>query len=611
MKKLSLIFLILLTAQTVFSQTEKVPEPTQTKLIESPQANSLVSEITKNIKLARENEDIPAKIFWENKLHEITKPQIITESNGNLIYEKTAETQSNAASLNLTTLVGSGIDISANGISREHVHGDIYAAVVINGYGMVSDTLKVFRSTNNGISFTSVGKLFSVGTFLVTANNLDIEAVSRGDSSFAFVGLSYKGDNFYSSSLILKVRQDGTQKVIYLPGTSASKFLNIRITSDNAKYISSAYIYAILTLDSNINGTRKLKTKLYKIESPYSSSISLTAGYQNPTFGQYSYNTLTAAPDTAKMESDVAYVNTVANGDLLCTVTIVRGVPGFFDDGKTLYFATNDNFGSTSPTLFSVTDGVRYKESPRLAATGLLNNSLVIIVRKLFGGTDWGPYCFWSPNIPAAVPPFQAAFVDNSPGENITLGVSVAANYRSNGSYIFSFSNRYTGGKSNIYTRPFYNLTLGTQVKSNPDNIYGSDNYGSPDAGFRNVNNDSCLVIWGGASNLGSYVTGGCSGPFIGINNNNSTPEGYYLAQNYPNPFNPSTSIAFEIREKGFVTLKVYDVLGNEVMQLVNEKKEAGSHVVQFDAKSLPSGTYFYKLTKDNFSDVKKMVLVK
>ena len=88
-------------------------------------------------------------------------------------------------------------------------------------------------------------------------------------------------------------------------------------------------------------------------------------------------------------------------------------------------------------------------------------------------------------------------------------------------------------------------------------------------------------------------------------------PEKFILQQNYPNPFNPSTKIKYQIPEINFVTLKVYDVLGNEIVTLVNEEKPIGSYEVGFDATSLSSGIYFYKLQAGDFISTKKMILMK
>jgi photosystem II stability/assembly factor-like uncharacterized protein len=89
------------------------------------------------------------------------------------------------------------------------------------------------------------------------------------------------------------------------------------------------------------------------------------------------------------------------------------------------------------------------------------------------------------------------------------------------------------------------------------------------------------------------------------------TPGSFSLEQNYPNPFNPNTRIRYNIEEMGLVTLKIYDVLGNEVMILVNEEKPSGSYEVNFIASSLTSGIYFYQLKVGSFIETKKMVLLK
>lgn len=85
----------------------------------------------------------------------------------------------------------------------------------------------------------------------------------------------------------------------------------------------------------------------------------------------------------------------------------------------------------------------------------------------------------------------------------------------------------------------------------------------------------------------------------------------YNLYQNYPNPFNPVTVISYQVPVKGFVSLKVYDVIGREIQTLINEEKEAGRYKINFDASNLSSGVYFYKINSDNYSEIKKMMLIK
>jgi len=91
----------------------------------------------------------------------------------------------------------------------------------------------------------------------------------------------------------------------------------------------------------------------------------------------------------------------------------------------------------------------------------------------------------------------------------------------------------------------------------------------------------------------------------------NTMPTTYSLDQNYPNPFNPSTIINFSIPNEGFVTLSIFNSIGQQVATLVNESKPAGTYQVDFIAEGLTSGIYFYQITSGNFSETKKMMLLK
>jgi len=102
------------------------------------------------------------------------------------------------------------------------------------------------------------------------------------------------------------------------------------------------------------------------------------------------------------------------------------------------------------------------------------------------------------------------------------------------------------------------------------------------------------------------------SGGITGVEEvNNSTLSGYFLSQNYPNPFNPSTIISYSLPVTSQVSLKVYDVLGNEVATLVNDYKSAGSYYVDFNSINLSSGVYFYSLTAGSFTETKKLILLR
>ncbi len=87
--------------------------------------------------------------------------------------------------------------------------------------------------------------------------------------------------------------------------------------------------------------------------------------------------------------------------------------------------------------------------------------------------------------------------------------------------------------------------------------------------------------------------------------------DNYKLWQNYPNPFNLSTTLCYSIVNDGLVQLNVYDILGKKVAELVNEKQSKGVYMLNFNAKGLSSGVYFYKLSSAGFTETKKLILIK
>ena len=110
----------------------------------------------------------------------------------------------------------------------------------------------------------------------------------------------------------------------------------------------------------------------------------------------------------------------------------------------------------------------------------------------------------------------------------------------------------------------------------------------------------------------GLYKTGsGYISPKIQNTEEQVKPTSYSLSQNYPNPFNPSTVIQYEIPKDGYVTLKIYDILGKEIKTLVNENKALGKYSIGFDASDLACGVYLYKIQAGSFISVKKMILLK
>lgn len=123
------------------------------------------------------------------------------------------------------------------------------------------------------------------------------------------------------------------------------------------------------------------------------------------------------------------------------------------------------------------------------------------------------------------------------------------------------------------------------------------------------VNDEVGFVVGSNGTILKTVNAGGSSTNIS--EDEKSNPVTFYLSQNYPNPFNPKTVIGFKLPVSGNVFLKVYNLLGKEVATLVNEYKAAGIYEINFDASTLSSGIYFYKLVSGSFAETKKMILLR
>ena len=163
-----------------------------------------------------------------------------------------------------------------------------------------------------------------------------------------------------------------------------------------------------------------------------------------------------------------------------------------------------------------------------------------------------------------------------------------------------------SGELTHTMPNPFVNDTATWNfLYTTPDSIVTDTLYSV--ANSVNGNGNPTLDEWNFGENFAINVI---DQP-VDLENKRLQPADFALYQNYPNPFNPTTNFRFRIADFGFISLKVYDVLGNEVETLVNEEKPAGEYELEFFASELSSGIYFYKLSSRGFSETKKMILMK
>ncbi len=122
------------------------------------------------------------------------------------------------------------------------------------------------------------------------------------------------------------------------------------------------------------------------------------------------------------------------------------------------------------------------------------------------------------------------------------------------------------------------------------------------------INNNHGFAI-GETGDILTTTTGGVTS--VKEESNITVSDNFILYQNYPNPFNPTTTINYQIPKYGMVTIKIYDILGREIKTLVNEYKPAGRYNITFNASNLASGVYFYRLQAGEFTETKKLLLLK
>ncbi|MDP2207277.1 MAG: T9SS type A sorting domain-containing protein, partial [Bacteroidota bacterium] len=139
-----------------------------------------------------------------------------------------------------------------------------------------------------------------------------------------------------------------------------------------------------------------------------------------------------------------------------------------------------------------------------------------------------------------------------------------------------------------------------------------------PNSGLTGVPNFRALMVHGGyiyAGGQGIYGSGAWRQPIPGTTPveqiDANVPDEFELMQNYPNPFNPTTTIRFGLHSASYVTLKIFNIFGQEVATLINEKRDAGQHSVQWNASGIASGVYFYRMTAGKFTEMKKMILLR
>lgn len=484
--------------------------------------------------------------------------------------------------------------------------------VAVTKYALnASDTVALYYSDNAGATWSFYTQWWFVNYSMdYHSNENDLEIVYDGTNVWLF-GVAGFTDMTNSRQWVAFYRFNTTafafaENTLGWPGngTATNMYYNPRITSDNTEYTTATYIYLSCSFDSTYSSTLHYTRQKYAlIIAPFAATM--TINFAQPSTlgnGGFYWNSNNLAAGTY-IYTDLAHYQPSANRIMTVYNLDATG------NGHNMYLAWSDDYGATVAGNLVLTEANESQWARIAANGGTANQDVMITYRRQFNGNDWDPYYQNTTTGGTTLASWSGGFVDGSTAEAWycdVIGVRNTANL-----FKAAYTQDVTVGVPGAYYDGWSGTSWNSPAPTHTNDLPVDNTFGRTRAGYKLGGGDDCISIWSGSSGVGVFASRLCQ-TTLGIgNNNNEVPHEYQLAQNYPNPFNPSTIINFSIPKSGLVKLVVYDILGREVTTLVNEAKVAGNYSVTFDASSIPSGVYFYKLTSGSFVSTKKMALVK
>ncbi|MBS1492022.1 MAG: T9SS type A sorting domain-containing protein [Bacteroidetes bacterium] len=430
--------------------------------------------------------------------------------------------------------------------------------LIIGGYVAIPGTATVTNTTQRVVAFIDQAGTIETKTIFTGAAATNLRSAVADGSN---VWVASSTTVFYNPK-----NSDSTTTPTSIV-TQNSRVLNI---FNNQLYLSSA--------SGSFNGVNTLGTGLPTTAATL--SLQTTGGYTTKSNYGYVFSTdgktVYAADDGSfangggirKYSSPTAWtspytynytLNNFSGGE--------RGVIGDFSGANPILYTVRQD------TLFTVTDAGDSTASLTMLATAGTN--------YVFRGIAWAPNFI--------VPVELSSFTSSVNGNNVSLSWSTVYEQNNSG---FDVERKST---SSLWTK-IANIS-GNGTSNRPQSYSFQDNNlssGKYSYRLKQIDYNGNFKYY----DLSNEVS-------LGV------PSKFELSQNFPNPFNPATTINYQLANADFVSLKVYDIMGREIANLVNQSQPAGFYSVKFDASSLTSGIYFYEIRTSNFSEVKKMMLNK
>lgn len=481
--------------------------------------------------------------------------------------------------------------------------GNLYAVVIGRPDGNLNGRMAFMKSSDGGMTWFNFGNLNSPAPFFgqvtLLVENRTSGATINPDSTRLVVFYSRSISSNFDNATInwFSIRQDGQFPmggVTALTPTAGNKLLFPSAISDGQYYNNPVY-FGVVAAEYQ-NGTDLTKFLRYGMTTNWGTSY-----VSNQIFDVYNNNRNDFYPSAAfkkgaSLAQDSVYIVTQRELNNNSAVNLM----------STRFTSPSNDFSSRviGPTQFyklpsiTIVQTAASLHASREIVIGynnvIGNSTLVGYHYSVNGGTSW-----------------TVATNLETVGSEYPAYISVSSDSnRADGGYIAIAIQRNIGDTITV-RRGIPGLFSNVTVKANE---FRSSRFNSPVVAiYRNGTEKYSALAYTGlsASNWTSNIYFDSENLISSITNTSTIAESYKLEQNFPNPFNPSTTIRFSIPSSSLVKLAVFDITGREVATLVNEHLSSGTFEYDFNATNLTSGVYFYKLSTNEFSEVKRMMLVK
>jgi hypothetical protein len=481
--------------------------------------------------------------------------------------------------------------------------GTLWVVAVIESNPIGSDKIGIYRYEQTGWVLKTY-----VYTFRNISYTLDAEIVeSTAGNKALWIATDYtEAVTFKRKVLVIGLNlnnlAEGTIMDLVWPGGSANSYYNPRITTDNGVDGDFPYIYLITSVDSLMINSKHVNGQKFAYIINAASPFTAEAHYRPDFLPVFWPDGGTSEIHT--LHSDIAYINQQAQGSKL--IFTYSNVP----DQTKIWLSSADIAGSNAQFMGTISRGNNNKiiNSVISSPGGLNKPQLMVVFEENYNNS--GDYDLYSARSNDGGVNWEINQIDLSTSSSV---VGKLVNRRGVlDEYYLSYS---TGGqsimsvKSNNNTSYYWDAPVQVNDATPTFNSYNSS------VGFTNTVGER-LTVWSRFDQpltmpvllIGSFF------PNLptGIEDTEiETLKSFDLLQNYPNPFNPTTIIRWHSSISSHQTLKIYDVLGKEIITLIDEEKPSGEYEVNFNAFNLSSGIYFYQLRAGSFVQTKKMLLVK